>query len=65
MGCIEEFTNFTGLIWEEEVDVFIDALYPVRAGWEDENDREAICMLVRGDADGNIIQTTGNIRADT
>lgn len=65
LGCIEEFTNFTGLIWEEEVDVFLDALYPVRAGWEDENDREAICMLVRGDADGNIIQTTGTIRADT
>lgn len=64
LGCIEEFSNFTGLIWEEEVDVFIDALYPVRAGWEDENDREAICMLVRGDADGNIIQTTGTIRAD-
>ena len=45
--------------------MFIDALYPVRAGWEDENDREAICMLVRGDTDGNIIQTTGTIRADT
>lgn len=65
LGCIEEFTDFTGLVWEEAVDVFIDALYPVRAGWEDENDREAICMLVQVDADGEFVQQTGSLRSDT
>lgn len=64
LGCVENFANFTGLDWETEVNILIDAIYPLRVSWEENNDREAICVLVRIDENGDVVQQTGTIRAD-
>ncbi len=63
-GCIEDFQQYTGLVWENETELFIDAFYPLPDSW-DAGDREAWCLLVRIDPDSfEIVPQTRSLRSN-
>ena len=62
-GCIPDFQQYTGLVWENETELFIDAFYPLPDSW-DAGDREAWCLLVRIDPDSfDIVPQSGSLRS--
>jgi Septum formation len=63
-GCIPDFQGYTGLVWENETELFIDAFYPLENSW-DAGDREAWCLLVRVDPDTfDIVPQVGSLRSN-
>ncbi|VAV97219.1 hypothetical protein MNBD_ACTINO02-1239 [hydrothermal vent metagenome] len=62
-GCIPDFQQYTGLVWENETELFIDAFYPLPKSW-DAGDREAWCLLVRLNPDTfEVVPQTGSLRS--
>jgi hypothetical protein len=42
--CLENFVSFVGREYEES-DLNYQMLWPTQSGWDEENDREIVCML--------------------
>lgn len=56
-GCLERFEAFVGMDYESSA-LDIASLYPSRASWTNQNDREVICAVY--DVDAN--KLTGSVK---
>ncbi|MBE3002198.1 septum formation family protein [Nocardiopsis sp. HNM0947] len=43
-ACVDAFEGFVGVEWEEST-LEYTTLFPTAEGWEDHNDREALCLV--------------------
>jgi hypothetical protein len=59
--CFGYFSGYVGADYAESI-YDINAIYPTQESWDDEDDREATCLVAQYDAAGNIVPVTGTVR---
>lgn len=58
-ACLDAFEDFVGVEWESST-LEYTTLFPTAEGWEEHDDREALCMVL--DPAGSVLRTNKNLR---
>ena len=59
--CVGYFSGFVGMDYADSV-YDINAIYPTQESWDDQNDREATCLIAHYNSVGTILPVTGSLR---
>ena len=59
--CVGYFSGFVGMDYADSI-YDINAIYPTQESWDEQNDREATCLIAQYDSIGDILPVTGTLR---
>ena len=59
--CVGHFDSFVGLDYADSI-YDVNAIYPTRESWEEQDDREATCLISQYSSSGDILQVSGSLR---
>ncbi len=60
-ACLPRFDAYVGVAYVDSI-YDINTIYPTRESWEEDDDREATCLLAEYTLAGNIVPVSGSLR---
>ncbi len=61
-ACLPRFDAYVGAAYVDSI-YDINTIYPTRESWEEDDDREATCLLAEYTLAGNIVPVVGSVRS--